>query len=286
MYDFQKLDSGKYKVSGIISQVQNDGPVFDLPVDVSIKMVRAETTLVVPVNEREEYFQCIIDKRPLRVELDKDDWILKTVKKIIKPNIQFYSQSFSDSLGNNNKIWDPGEEISLVVSLKNDGAPVSNVVAELATGDADVSILSSKSAIGHISFKTRVDNADSPFRIQALPDTRHHVVEFALRVKSGNLVLTETKIHLNLGTPTLLIVDDDNGADYEIYYQQMTSAVGFIAQTWDVAEKGLMAPEDLQRFQTIVWFTGDDKTTSLTGAEQTLLFDYLAAGGKDRKSVV
>ncbi|NOY58546.1 MAG: T9SS type A sorting domain-containing protein [Calditrichaeota bacterium] len=282
MYDFQKLDSGGYKVSGIISQVQNDGPIFDLPVDVSIKLVRAETTLVVPVNEREEYFECIVDKRPLRVELDKDDWILKTVKKITKPNIQFYSQSFSDSLGNNDGVWDPGEEISLVVTLENGGAPASDVVAELelTTGDADVSILSSKSSIGHISFKTRVDNLDSPFRLRALPDAHHHVVELTLRVKSANTILADTKIHLNLGTPSLLLVDDDNGADYEIYYQKMASAAGFIAQTWDVAEKGLMSLDELQNFQAIVWFTGDDKSTALTGAEQKLISDYLAADGK------
>ncbi|NIA32076.1 MAG: T9SS type A sorting domain-containing protein, partial [Actinobacteria bacterium] len=57
-------------------------------------------------------------------------------------------------------------------------------------------------------------------------------------------------------------------------------SAGLLTKTWDVAASGLMTLADLLKYDAVVWFTGDDSTTSLTAEEQNLVSDYLNSGGK------
>lgn len=74
----------------------------------------------------------------------------------------------------------------------------------------------------------------------------------------------------------ILVVDDDNGAAYESYYTAALTANG---KTYDVVT-GSPSAAQLSGRQMVVWFCGDDYSTTLSATDQTNLTTYLNAGGK------
>jgi hypothetical protein len=71
-----------YRARGKLEQVQAGDVIFNMPVDITLKCVRWDTTFVLQADERLETFELLVDARPLRIEVDEDDWILKDLKKV------------------------------------------------------------------------------------------------------------------------------------------------------------------------------------------------------------
>ena len=277
--DFEELENGQYKVSGIIYQKQN-GQIFDMPVDLNIHMVRAEMVHVVQVNKRQVPFEIIVDKKPLRLELDEDDWILKSVEKLTDPILTFYDVSVADSSANNNSIWEPGESVDVVVTIQNDGVGVSDIETVITTNDEEVTIIKPTAPIEHISFFSTASNQKSPFVVQALPTAKHHVAEFTLTIKRFGAVLATKTFFLNIGGPRVLVIDDDAGENYELFYKNMAGKANILLESWDVKIKGVPDLTDLNKYMGIIWFTGDETNTAFTTDEQNLISSYLDQGGK------
>ncbi len=73
----------------------------------------------------------------------------------------------------------------------------------------------------------------------------------------------------------ILLVDDDEEADYEIYYERALAANGYAYAKVDEPP----SRSELLSFDCVIWVTGRDFTTSLTGEDQANLAAYLDAGG-------
>jgi hypothetical protein len=90
-------------------------------------------------------------------------------------------------------------------------------------------------------------------------------------------------VHLDfdLGPALLLLLDDDDGGDYEAYYIEALDSLGLSFHHWDSDEQGIFPLGQMDRFlsKTVIWYTGDDSSTTLTAAEQESLMVYLDAGG-------
>lgn len=78
-----------------------------------------------------------------------------------------------------------------------------------------------------------------------------------------------------IGDANVLLIDDDCGADYERYYTRH-----IFTDPWDVSVKGCPEVTDLLDYQSVVWFTGGDRHTTLTREEQQVVAQFLDAGGK------
>ncbi len=78
----------------------------------------------------------------------------------------------------------------------------------------------------------------------------------------------------------ILLVDDDTGDAYESYYTAALTALGKDYDVWTVQSQGSPSASELQQYDIVIWFTGDDWTTTLTSTDQTNLAAYLDAGGK------
>lgn len=83
-----------------------------------------------------------------------------------------------------NQIWDPGDTIEIVITLKAVGSNFENVTATLSTSDNEVEVISSTSEFGDISANTTGDNKNTPFVAWAIPQATEHEVEFTLKVNS------------------------------------------------------------------------------------------------------
>ena len=65
-----------------------------------------------------------------------------------------------------------------------------------------------------------------------------------------------------------LIVDDDKGKSYEVHYKEAFAAIDEPAVVWEVDEKGTPALEDLLATEAVIWFCGNDSSTTLTTEDQ------------------
>ena len=81
----------------------------------------------------------------------------------------------------------------------------------------------------------------------------------------------------NAGSQTaqVLLVDDDNGASYEAYYQAALDALGIVYDHTSTPPNNAI----MSGYEAVVWFTGNDWQTTLTSTDQTELGNYLAGGG-------
>lgn len=280
LWKAEKMAEGQYKVSGMINQTQKDGPVFKMPVDITIKTQVHDTTIVFMDTTASAPFEFTVNSKPTGVVLDKDEWILRRVQEINSPKFQVLSIAVHDSLGNNNAEFERGEQISLVIDLANFGVDAANVQAKLSTDDADISILQGDAQYGNLATGDDSTNFVAPFVLRAAENASSHIAKLVLEVKAGNDFQDKLELFLNLGQANILLVDDDAGANHQKYIEALAINAGLLTKTWDVASSGLMTLADLLKYDAVVWFTGDDSTSSLTADEQKLVGDYLNAGGK------
>ncbi len=77
----------------------------------------------------------------------------------------------------------------------------------------------------------------------------------------------------------VLLVDDDDGKGYEVYFADALEANQYAFETHSVALDGRPSIEQLAGYAALVWFTGDDQTTTLDQDDTETLIAYLDGGG-------
>ena len=149
------------------------------------------------------------------------------------------------------------DEWNVTVQLvEGDAVRDSEVVPHLPSGgSAEVRLSWSAAAEGRYILEARV-----------LPQEGEELTE-------DNWQEREVEVYSN--RTLILLVDDDEGAEYESYYEEALDASGFAYAKVDrpVGESELLS------FDCVIWLTGRDFTTALTGEEQRTLARFLDAGG-------
>jgi len=79
---------------------------------------------------------------------------------------------------------------------------------------------------------------------------------------------------------TRLLVIDDKGKGYKTYYEEALNANKYSFDTWDTAKDGHITEELLKNYNMVIWFTGNDSTSTFSETEQNILSNYLNSGGK------
>jgi len=82
-----------------------------------------------------------------------------------------------------------------------------------------------------------------------------------------------------VGLPSVLLVDDDDGASYESYMETALADTGYAVRTWDTSVLGRPSPEVLASHWTVLWTTADGDATGIATADEQNLMTYLDAGG-------
>ncbi|MEO0085630.1 MAG: M28 family peptidase [candidate division WOR-3 bacterium] len=103
-----------------------------------------------------------------------------------QPMVGFLRSRVSDSSGNNNGFWDPGESVAVYVTLKNFGmVGATQVNAAIACADTLVTLFSTSSGYGSIGPQETAVGA-TPFLMRADSRTpREHVVRFDLTITAA-----------------------------------------------------------------------------------------------------
>jgi FlgD Ig-like domain len=114
------------------------------------------------------------------------------------PWLGLYAMNFSDSLGNNNGLAEPGENILINLTVKNLGeATAANVNSVLHPQDADAVVLDSMSNFGNIEPGNIVSNG-TPYQIQISANPQDSIVNFVLNLTADSGYYTVLYFSLNL----------------------------------------------------------------------------------------
>ena len=104
------------------------------------------------------------------------------------------------------------------------------------------------------------------------------VFPYPMTTASGLEVIegATTTRDIELGAAQVLLVDDDGGQGFEAWYEDAIAAAGRSYLT-------VTTPPDaaqMMLFESVVWLTGNDYTSTLSADDQTNLAAYLDAGGR------
>jgi len=150
----------------------------------------------------------------------------------------------------------------------------------LSSAHPDVEILKPGAAFPDIAAGDSADCSADSFVVRIRPDAPPQRLEFCLTVSATPApAWPDTAFPVLSGDPRLLLVDDDLGEDYEQWYQAACDSNGVLYDTWDVEASGPPPADTLRHYPVVFWFTGDDSTTTLTGAERGPLAAFLDSGG-------
>ena len=271
---------GSFEITGFIDQTQSRGPIFTMPIDMAIVTVAGDTLIVETlwIDEGSERFQLLVEDEPVDVLLDPFDWILKEQSVTTDPLVLYAINQIDDGSGNGDGRPDPGEAVDLIVTLENIGIDIFGLEVGLSTTDPDIEVTTATSSYGDVTHGIMVANESSPFSFEVNPGAETHVVMFRLNFTGLNGYTGLDSFYLTVGTPTVLLVDDDGGQENERPYLNPLSVKAIPFQVWDVAAEG--PPGDtLMFFDVIVWLTGAERENTLTATDQVDLAAYLDGGG-------
>ncbi|TKJ41581.1 hypothetical protein CEE37_03180 [candidate division LCP-89 bacterium B3_LCP] len=85
-------------------------------------------------------------------------------------------------------------------------------------------------------------------------------------------------VDFNLTPAPILLVDDDGGAAYDSFFTAPLTNLDYDFYLWENAQNGSPGI-DLEYFQAVIWFTGDETEDALIETESEDLILYLQTGG-------
>jgi len=184
--------------------------------------------------------------------------------------------------GNGNGLPEPGETCEITVQLTNGEifAMAHDVTGTLSTDDPLITITDPTASFGDINSGASVWNDTDPFIFDVDPSFLPQYVEFQLDIVAEGGSYTSTEyFEFIVGVPTILLVDDDGGMDYETDFMQSLDEIGQIYDVWHNQTQGTPTGEHLANYGVVIWFTGT-QTNPIVAAEQTSLAYYMDNGGK------
>ena len=198
-------------------------------------------------------------------------------------DLKLQSWRFNDAAGNNNGRPDPGETVALIVTYHNTPGfqTATGVTATLTCSDTGVKVITKSTASfpdipagesGDCSADSFVFSIPSSLPPQNLS---FHLTAHA----TPDPAYPNSVFQVRCGEPRLLIVDDDEGADYEKYYTAACDSNFVLYDTYSVQTSGSPSSDTLRHYPAVAWFTGNATTNTLTATDRTNLASYLDNGG-------
>jgi CubicO group peptidase (beta-lactamase class C family) len=192
------------------------------------------------------------------------------------PYVLYSNHFVDDSQGNNNGIADGGEAISLILNLANLGNDANNISVTLSSSDPDVQFVQSTNNFGDVSRNEFASNQINPFTFTVDPSSGAHLSTFYLNITADGGYARTDSLELIIGSPTVLLVDDDAGRSYETHFTKHI----LYPEMWEAGWPNCPSLEYLKKFKAVIWFTGNDQKFTLTKVDQDTIAAFLNDGGR------
>jgi subtilisin family serine protease len=201
------------------------------------------------------------------------------------PQLTLNSCRIDDSAkGNGDGIIQPGEEISLYVTLQNNGGPAHQLTTSIQSFGWQ--IIPKKSTaqfpeipgLADLDHRT-VENSQDPFVLSIHARCLPARIDVPLRITDIDGNQWNFRISLSVH-PSLLLVDDDDGINnVESYYYDTLDSLGLTALYWNHSSQGTPT-RIIDTIHNTIWFceqTGSIVTT-LDSTDRDMIENYLSHG--------
>ncbi len=194
-----------------------------------------------------KYGSCRVGNATQRVLYDPGDKIV------------FRNYDIDDASGDDDGRLDPGETVSMAVTLLCDVvSPVRTGVSAILSVSGDIVDLIQDSAVypdmtrgdeytGSPSFEFTLSEFTAPGT----------VLDFVIHISAdaGSYASSDT-FSVVVGDCPVLLVDDDTGAAYDVFFRNAMSNNGYFYDVWDEAVDGYPSLSTLNDYEVVVWMTG------------------------------
>ncbi|MGH2537659.1 MAG: S8 family serine peptidase, partial [Candidatus Promineifilaceae bacterium] len=174
-----------------------------------------------------------------------------------------------------------GRTLSYTVVVRNLSETLTDTLSlSLAGADWPTAITTPTLTLGPCGAGAAMISVTAPAGLA--PD---QVEAFEVVARSANDPGLWRSLPVRLEAPApILLVDDDRWYDQAPVYQGALKANGYDFDFWEIGHfptgRGSPAPELLEAYDMVLWYTGYDWFEPLTASESQSLADYLAAGGR------
>jgi hypothetical protein len=197
-------------------------------------------------------------------------------------DLKLQSWRFNDQAGNNNGRPDPGETVSLIVTYANTPGfqNATSVTATLACSDTNVQIVRTPAGFPDIPAGGNGNCSADSFVITVPTSVPPQYLGFWVTAHATpNPAYPLTLFTVKCGEPRVLIVDDDDGSDFEKYYTAACDSNFVLYDKYTVQTSGSPSSDTLRHYPVVVWFTGNATTNTLTATDRANLGTFLDSGG-------
>ena len=197
-------------------------------------------------------------------------------------DLKLQSWRFNDAAGNNNGRPDPGETVALIVTYYNTLGfrTATGVSATLTCSDTNVQITKNTAGFPDIAAGGNGNCSADSFVINVPASIPPQNLTFkVLADATPEPAYPLTYFQVKCGEPRLLIVDDDEGSDFEKYYTAACDSNYVLYDVYSVQTSGSPSSDTLRHYPVVAWFTGNATTNTLTATDRTNLTSYLDNGG-------
>jgi len=197
-------------------------------------------------------------------------------------DLKMESWRFNDAAGNNNGRPDPGENVALIVTYHNTAGwrDATGVWATVTCSYPGVEVVKDTARFPDIAAGSSGNCSADSFVINLPSTVPPQYMTFDLTVHATpEVAYPNSKFEVKSGEPRVLIVDDDEGSDYEKYYTAACDSNGVLYDVYTVMSSGSPSAETLRHYPVVMWFCGNDSVTTLTATDQANLTTYLDNGG-------
>jgi len=197
----------------------------------------------------------------------------------------FLIETWQDS--RRDDVIEPGDTVSISFAATNLMRTTYNAEAVLSTGNLDVDIIDASAHLDDY-FDGRVHtNFGKDSILFVMPDSiRPTIDSFSVVITCDSLLDGSLRSYadtfsftLTLGAPTVLIVDDDSGEDYELAYTDVLDRMQMPYDVWNVNSSGSPIGTDLTKYSIVFWHTGDSASGVISASEIETMRAYLDNGG-------
>lgn len=206
----------------------------------------------------------------------------KAILQLQRSNLSLTGYRINDQAGNNNGIPDPGETVALIITLANElnWQDASSVTATIDNDDPEIEILKNNASFPTIPAGGSANCSVDSFVFRVRTNSPPYRARFAVN-KSANPPTYDNfdNLMVTIGSPRVLLVDDDDGGNLELWYSAAADSLGVLSRIWSVANSGSPVLETLNNYPVVIWLTGLDSTETLTPTDMTNLSSYLDGGG-------
>lgn len=195
------------------------------------------------------------------------------IREVSFPIISLYDYEWRDSGGDEHA--EPGDTLSLTVSIVNSGKRASTVEANLYSTNPFITMIDSSSSYGEILGDSIEDNSDDPFIIEIDENAPLHICTLNVAIMADSLNFS-APLFIMIGIPPVLVIDDDGGDSYETYFTRSLDRVGVLFDLKDTEED--VPSSYMLDYQALIWLTGDN-SSPLDSSDVLTLSNYLSSGG-------